>query len=76
MHYLINTDTSKCTFVLQFIELTAHLFRPTYNLSNPICLNNEVCPTNFNDKRNITLLIVYMTIISFFSLELHHIVSA
>ena len=74
MHYLINTDTSKCTFVLQFTDLTAHLFRATYNLPNPICLNNEVCPANFNDKRNITLLIVSMNIISIFY-ELHHTVS-
>ena len=71
MHYLINTDTSKCTFVLQFTDLTAHLFRATYNLAN---LNNEVRPTNFYGKRNITLLIVSMNIISI-SYELHHIVS-
>ena len=74
MHYLINTDTSKCTFVLQFTDLTAHLFRATYNLANPICLNNEVRPTNFYGKRNITLLIVSMNIISIF-FELHHTVS-
>ena len=74
MHYLINTDTSKCTFVLQFTDLTAHLFRATYNLANPVCLNNEVRPTNFYGKRNITLLIVSMNIISV-SYELHYTVS-
>ena len=74
MHYLINTDTSKCTFDLQFTDLTAHLFRATYNLVNPVCLNNKVRPTNFYGKRNITLLIVSMNTISIF-FELHHTIS-